>query len=270
MSNVLRSKSLLWMISGIAVMILVAVLLAVFVPTRPVRGVPEEPQILVEKSIGNIRYTAAFDPVQQAVYAEMMYDYFTPEGVQEYMAFNRTFSQELVQSGRDRLHVIVHFSHPLSQEEFEAFVKRYNVRVHSYFIRAVEDDGWRAGIGGEPRGEQLVPQDLLGMTINDIKDKDRNVMEIKGWIEAVVTTDSVNLGLMQHDPDIVLVEVSHMLIYDALTPEALLRAGAFAETVLKMMRDPFEGRMVQITGPDLYWQLEDLGLVPMPIHSSQK
>lgn len=267
MSNTLKSKSLLW-ISGVAVAIFVAILLALPAPTRFARGIPEEPQVLVEKSIGNIKYAAAFDPVQQAVYAEMMFDYFTPEGVQEYIAFNRTFSQELAQSGRDQLHVIVHFSRPLSQEEFEALVKRYDAQVRSYFIRAVEADGWRAGISGGPVGEQLVPRDLLNMAINDMEK--RNATEIKGWVEVVVTTDSANLKLMQYDPEIVLTEVSHMLIYDALTPEALRRAGASAETIRKIHRNPFEDRVVQITGPDLHWHLEDLGLVPMPTHSSQR
>ncbi len=189
MSNMLNSKSLLWL-SGVAVAIFAAILLALFMPAHLARGIPEEPQVLVEKSIGHIKYAAAFDPVQQAVYGEVMFDYFTPEGVQEYIAFNRKFSQELAQSGRNRLHVIVHFSRPLSQKEFEAFVKRYNVQVHSYFIRTVEADGWRAGISGGPVEGQLVPQYLLDLAINDIKE--RNSTEVKGWVEAAVTTDSAS------------------------------------------------------------------------------
>jgi hypothetical protein len=255
-----RSVLLIGCLIGCAVLL---ILLPALIPMHRTHSMTAEPRVIIEKKIGNIQYGAYFDPVQQQVVAEVTYDYFTPEGVQEYIAFNRRLSQTLAQRDSGLLRIIVHFSRPLSQTEFEAFVKKYGVQVHSYFMRAVEADGRRAGIVGAPEGEQLVPQHLLKTVLNDLKE--RNSAEFKGWISVDVTTNPANLDLMQYDPDVILIEASHTLIYDALTPQALQQVGAFAETIRKIQTNPDE--VVQITGPGL--NLEDAGLVSIPIHSGQ-
>jgi hypothetical protein len=70
---------------------------------------------------------------------------------------------------------------------------------------------------------------------------------------------------MQHDPDVFVTEATYTLIYDALTPENLERAGATRAATEDIRAN--RNRSVQITGPSLYWNLEDEGLVEMPVHS---
>lgn len=232
----------------------------------PAHGVSEEPRMLVNRNLGNINYVAGFDPVQQQVYAEVSFDYFNPEKVHEYISLNRKLSQEMAQRGRNQLRVIIHFRRPLSQKEFETFVWNYDLRVHRYFMRAVEKDGWRVGIGGAPAEGQLIPHHLLDTVIKDIRE--RNDAEFKGWVSVETTTDSVHLRQMLADPDVVLIEVSPTLILESLTPQALRQAGASPETIQKLLQDP--DQVVQITCPFSYWNLEELGLVPMPTHSLQE
>ena len=252
--------------------IVVVALVMLLVPGHPAQSaseIPSEaPRVLVEKNIGSIRYAAYFDSDEQGVYAEVTFDYFTTEGVQEYIAFNRKLAQELAQRSEGPLRVRVDFSRPLSKDEFEAFVEKYDVEVHSYFVRAVEADGWRVGIGGAPENGQLVPHSLLDMAVSDVAG--RNEAEFKGWAYVDVTTDPARLRAMLSDPNVVLVEGADTLIYDVLTPAALRGAGASRETIRKIQLHPDVDGIVQITGLGLYWHLEDLGLVPMPVHSLQE
>jgi hypothetical protein len=243
-------------------------LVTLLVAGYPARGASEIPQLLVEKSIGSIHYGAYFDRDEQRVYGEVTFDYFTTEGVQEYIAFNRNLAQELAQRSEGPLRVRVNFGRPLSEDEFEAFVGDYDLEVHSYFMRAVEAEGWRVGIGGAPENGQLVPHSLLDMAVSDVEG--RNGAEFKGWAYVDVTTDPTHLRAMLSDPNVVIIEGADTLIYDALTPAALRRAGAYKETIRKIQIHPDVDGIVQITGPGLYWHLEDLGLVPMPVHSSQE
>jgi len=250
-----------WIIGSLTVLILIAS----FALLEPrIGGAEEEQVLLISKSAPEeIKYHAFFDTLTQEVYGGVTYDYFSSKGIKAYIDFNRTASREIAQRLNDSLSIKVVFSHPLSQAAFEQFVKTYHVEVHSYTMRAVDSNGMRITIAGGPEDGELVPQNLLKMVTGDITD--RNSAEIKGWIEAEITTTPQDLDKMQHDPDVFVTEATYTLIYDALTPENLERAGATRAATEDIRAN--RNRSVQITGPSLYWNLEDEGLVEMPVHS---
>lgn len=249
-----------WII-GLTTCILIASLLLL----HPHVGVAEEEQVLlVERHVsGDIAYNAFFDTRSQAVYGGVTYDYLSTEGVEAYIAFSRTASQAIGQRSEGIVPIKVIFSHPLAQGAFEQFAQTYAVEVQSYTIRAVEPNGMRVTISGGPEGGIIVPPHLLKLVTSDITE--RSATEVKGWIEAVITTTPQNLARMQRDPDVFVTEAAYTLISDAFTAENLARAGATQAAIADIQAQ--HNRSVQITGPSLYWILEDAGLVPLPVHT---
>jgi len=232
--------------------------------SRPTTSRAGQPMVLWALNDGGVHYTVTFDPVLQKVDAIRNYDYLSASGVREYIAFNRARAEEYGRRTSGQLRVNVVFSRPLAQAEFEAFVHNYGLRVHRYTMRAVESSGARVTISGAPDDASLVPAPSLALALNDLSA--RGAAELKGWIEAEVTTDPPHLREMQAERDVFITELGHSLIFEALAPSVLRKAGATDETIRKVQGDP-DSDTVQISGPPLYWFLEEAGLVEMPAHS---
>ncbi len=234
--------------------------------SRPTTSRAGQPTVIWALNDGGVHYTATFDPVLQKVDAIRNYDYLSLSGVREYVAFNRARAEEYGRRTSGQLRVNIVFSRPLAQAEFEAFVRNYGLRVHRYFMRAVESSGARVTISGAPDDTSLVPAPSLALALSDLSV--REATELKGWIEVEVTTDPPHLRAMQADGNVLVTELEHALLIDALTPSALRSVGATDETIRRIQDDP-DSETVQVSGPPLYWFLEDAGLVAMPVHSGK-
>ncbi len=239
---------------------------ALFIVSQPHSGRAGQPTVILDLDDGGVRYTASFDPMAQRVDATRNYDYLSEAGIRRYIATNQTRMEEFGQRNAGRLRVNVVFSHPLTQAEFAAFARDYDLVVHSYQMRAVERDGKRVTIAGAPYEGTLVPEQFMNMALDDIAA--RGAAEFKGWIETEVTTVPAQLRKMQLDKRIVVLEVGPTLVLEALTRMALRQAGATSSTMDKLQNKP-DREVIQISGPSLYWGLEDIGLVAMPVYSGR-
>ncbi len=255
MKHILKYK---WFLLGGLV---ITVLIAALALTRQPPSVAAQPELLVSKTIGNATYEIWFDRLQQRIDAGVNYNYLDRQEIQTYVEWNKELAQELAQREQGPLHTTIIFSRLLDQAGFEAFVKRYELQVKGYFMRAVAPDGRLSGIVGSPSEDELVPQRMLNTAAGDMVE--RNGTRFKGWAYVVAITDPPHLRRMLQDPDVLAVDGTATLIYDELTPATLHKAGATRETI-RMVQGTMDWPTVQITGPGLYRALSNLGLVPVP------
>jgi|GEM_PF-2803509 len=255
MKRILKYK---WFLLGGLV---ITVLIAALALTRQPPSMAAQPELLVSKTIGNATYEIQFDRLQQRIDAYIDYNYLNPQEMQTYVEWNKELAQELARREQGPLHTTIIFSRLLDQAGFEAFVKRYELQVKGYFMRAVAPDGRLSGIVGSPSESELVPQRMLNTAAGDMAE--RNGTRFKGWAYVVAITDPPHLRQMLQDPDVLAVDGTATLIYDELTPETLRKAGATRETI-RVVQGPQSWPTVQITGPELYDALFDLKIAPIP------
>jgi len=260
MTNRRYNIHIIWMIS-----VLFAIFVVLYI--SPTLGQAQQPVVLVSHTEKGIHYSAAFDPIYQEINGSIHYDYMSPQGVQAYIEFNKQAYAALSAPSQQRpLYINIVFRRPLSLQEFQNFVSTYGLSVHRYRMRAVEIDGTRVTIDGAPMGKQLVPPTYLERVLQDIRT--RNDAQFKGCIEVEATVQPEQLTRLQNAPEVFVIEAVYGLIYKALTPSKLQRAGATAETIRRIQEG--EGwPLVQITHPSLYWALEDMGMVNKPTYSKE-
>jgi len=253
----LELKSKWFLLGGLLITALVVTLTLIRQPP----SVATQPKLLVSKTIGNATYEIWFDRLQQRIDAGVNYNYLDRQDMQNYVEWNKELAQELAQREQGPLYTTIIFSRLLDQAGFEAFVKRYELQVKGYFMRAVAPDGRLSGIVGSPSEDELVPQRMLNTAAGDMAE--RNGTRFKGWAYVVAITDPPHLRQMLQDPDVLAVDGTATLIYDELTPETLRKAGATRETI-RVVQGTMDWPTVQITGPELYDALFDLKIAPIP------
>lgn len=220
---------------------------------------------IANEKVNHVNYRAFFDKEQQRVYGEMGYNYTDKAGVEEYISFNKTAAREIAQRRGGRIYTNVIFSHPLSEEEFLSFTVDYADEVIIYKMRGVEPDGKRVTLLGAPENGQVVPHEFLDIMVGDMSDRNGGVF--LGWIEAKIVTDPQRLQRLLDDPHVFTIEAGHTFIHDRLKADQLRQLGASDKAIENIMKG--RDMDVQITGPSLYWSLEDHGFVKMPAHPNK-
>lgn len=202
------------------------------------------PQPLAEREgqRGSWRYRAAVDRTEGRIVADVTYALETIAQVEVFVATQRQLADELVAVGESTLDATIVFRHPLSHEAFEQFVTSYRLVVSGYTLRFVDNQGQRVTITGGPDNGILVPQDLLNLALADIQH--RSPGNLRGWIEVRAIVPSQTYKSLVDDSQVYLVDVSRSVIRAAFKdhPQA-------------------QELPVDILTPQIYWKLEDLGLV---------
>ena len=159
-------------------------------------------------------------------------------------------------TNQNKFYALVVFNHPLSQSEFEQFVKTYALKPSTYSLRAVAPDGTRSTIYGGPADGNLIPAALLDLVAQDIQQRDGST--IKGWIEVSTIVKRKDLVDLIDDPAVYTVDVTESVLRNSITSAKLSAAGADEGTVQAYTSDQVQ---IQISRVPVYWFLEDYGLV---------
>lgn len=203
----------------------------------------QEPSIERQGQRGSWQYRAAVDRTEGRIVADVTYSLDTAAQVEDFARTQQELASELVSANVLSLDATIVFRHPLTQAVFEEFVATHNLTVSSYTLRFVDEQDQRITIIGSPVDNTLIPQDFLNFALNDIQQ--RSPGDMPGWIEVRATIPArAYKSVVDHDK-VYLIDVSRAVVQAAFKEDAQTR-----------------NLPVYVQAPQIYWQLEDLHLVP--------
>lgn len=201
-----------------------------------------EPPIERQGQRGNWRYRAVVDWTEGRIVADVTYNLATAAQVEDFARIQRELARELVSAHVPSLDTTIVFRRPLTQAAFEQFVATHNLTVSSYVLRFVDEQGQRSTIIGSPVDNVVVPQDFFTSAVANIQQRSHGTM--LGWVEVRATIPSQDYASISDNDQVYLIDVSRAAIQFAFNDDARRRA-----------------LPVEVMAPQLYWKLEDLGLV---------
>lgn len=186
-------------------------------------------------------YHAIFDQASGTINANSDFQWGTAASVAPSIAAHQRLARRFAQHGIDIEGTIV-FRRPFSQVEFEQFVSDTQIEVVDYIIRFVDAHGQRVTIFGTPDDGQLVPQADLDFALNDLAERDQGA--IAGWVEVRGKIPAASYHIVESNPDVYFVDVTRTAIQAAFKGQPNADKAA-----------------LELIEPQVYWKLEDLGLV---------
>jgi hypothetical protein len=199
---------------------------------------------VVEETLTGLKYSGGLGD-DGVVHVLVSFDGKTANGLKAFDKANR----ELVKEVQGTIAVSVVFQRPISIDEFKEIVQASGIKVKSYDIRAVENDGTRITVNSVPSSVsgELVPAGMLNQAMNAWKSKPKGAT-FKGIIDvdAVATQDQIKKLL--NDKRIFTTEIAR-----SVTAQRIVSKVGLNSLI------PTQGYLSD--GP-LYWQLEETGLAP--------
>lgn len=197
---------------------------------RSVTAQPQEDITLVLSETDNksgVTYAIAVDNLEKELLARVEYDLSSMEGIGRYQAFNNRELGKILQNvdTLDSIPLKVTFSSPLSQDEFTAFVKQYEIDVDSYYIYMLEADGKIVTIQGSPSEEDLVPSMFFNAATNSVSQEYSPGVEFLGWVEMDGIVQANHVSQLTSDERVFLTDVMQLFLESKLTDEALAGVG---------------------------------------------
>lgn len=169
----------------------------------PAIAVKAKPPVERHGQRGNWKYNAKYDSREGRIEAEVEYSRDSAAQLANLAAVQQQLAKDLVTNGSTSLDATIVFRRPLKQDEFEQFIKAYNVqKVAAYTLRYLSSQGERITINDTPTENELVPQDLLGMALQDIQQ--RTPGKLRGWVEVQATISADAYDSIRHDKTCIL------------------------------------------------------------------
>lgn len=187
------------------------------------------------------KYHASLDPSTGVISAKTDFEWPSKASVGLTIATHKRIARDLVQQGID-IDATVIFRKPLSQEEFEQFIADTGMEVLDYVIRYVTVSDQRVTIFGTPNNSQLVASADLEVVLNDLAERDPGT--VSGWIEVRGRLPATSYHLVEKKPYVYFIDVTRTAVH------AVFKGQPNAENAT-----------VELIEPQVYWMLEDLGLV---------
>lgn len=132
---------------------------------------------------------------------------FTNDDMKKYKELNKRNIEKLSKGKKD-IPTTITFSKPLSVEEFNSLVDKYDITVENFNIIAEEEDNGEQYIQGVPDGDNLIPKNKLNEVLKNSQFK--GVYSFEGLISPQ------NIVNVSEDQTIFLADVSE----DILTGKA--------------------------------------------------
>jgi hypothetical protein len=146
------------------------------------------------------------------------------------------------------LYVWVTFRRPLSNAEFEDFVKSNQIEVKQYQLRVKGRGNDRLTIVGAPIDGVLIPS-MLNMAMSEINKREDGQAELKGFFELRGIVSRDRLMQMVGDSRVFAADLGASVAWQK--PEVRQQFG-------KSYKDYVNS--VQISSPSIFWEMEDVGL----------
>ena len=197
--------------------------------------------------------------------AHVSYQQDTVEGIQNYVEYNDLQLAQLAKNlaPKEIIPVEITFSKPLTQSEFEQFVKESGVTVEKYHLFAVTGTGRLPGeihtIGGNPSDTELVPEDSFELTVAGVKEFAGKDARLLGWVTLYGETSIAQISEIKSREDVFLVDVSHSIVEAELTQEKLRDAGISRANSRQFVKNG----LTTVHRAPMSYTIAELGLLPM-------
>lgn len=126
---------------------------------------------------------------------------------------------------------------PLSFEQFTDLVRQHGIKVETYAILSRTQNGELNTIFGAPKGDVLIPEQELAMTMKSVEENQHTVLQVQGIVAVQVKVSNRAFQSLDKDPAVLGLD---------LTP-------ALAMQDLAQQQHAIDTSKVQLTPSSLYW-----------------